>query len=427
MEYQIFNQFVIENLSIMISNILIAFIISMLITPWIGRLAKFLKVFDLPKNLRSSSERGYSTRIHKDAYIKLGGLSVVITMVIITTILIVSGRVDTQIVSSPMFFFVAIGAFVIIILGYIDDKYEIPSVVQFLMQIIAAASVVFAGLSIKNIFFLGININLSWFNFQFNLLNAPIEFIFPGSIITILWVVGLINVVNWVGGIDALNASLSSVSFAALIILALSTGQITIAILVSLYLGALLGVLPYNYNPGKIMYGSIGDYMNGYFLAVFAILASTRWSITFIILAIPILDGLYVFYQRFKNNPKIRKNPMKVLTLSGKEHLHHRLLDAGFSQKGVVLFEVGLKILITSIVIFFTDIRLEYLGFLISIAIFLIALSSIAFLKNKSNRKQRLKSLILSDTELTTNPKIEANEKLIFKEVDDSDQEKFIY
>jgi UDP-N-acetylmuramyl pentapeptide phosphotransferase/UDP-N-acetylglucosamine-1-phosphate transferase len=295
------------------------------------------------------------------------------------------------------------------------------------MQIIAAASVVFAGLSIKNIFFLGININLSWFNFQFNLLNAPIEFIFPGSIITILWVVGLINVVNWVGGIDALNASLSSVSFAALIILALSTGQITIAILVSLYLGALLGVLPYNYNPGKIMYGSIGDYMNGYFLAVFAILASTRWSITFIILAIPILDGLYVFYQRFKNNPKIRKNPMKVLTLSGKEHLHHRLLDAGFSQKGVVLFEVGLKILITSIVIFFTDIRLEYLGFLISIAIFLIALSSIAFLKNKSNRKQRLKSLILSDTELTTNPKIEANEKLIFKEVDDSDQEKFIY
>ncbi len=430
MEYQIFNQYVLQNLYLVLSYAFLGFIVSFFITPWIGKLAAYLKVYDLPKLQRKITERGYDTRIHTQAYPKLGGLSVVVSMILIMTYVIHNRLISIDLVMSPMFIYLSTGAVVIVILGFLDDKYEISSTMQLFFQFLAAIFVIFAGLSIRNISFLEFNVNLNWFSFDIIVLNNIVELIFPGSLITIFWVIGVINVVNWVGGIDALNASVSSVSFIALIILALSSNQLSIAIVTSIYLGTVLGVLPFNYNPGKIMYGSIGDFMNGYLLAVFSILSNTRWAITLIILAIPILDGVYVFFKRYRNNKNIRKNPLKILSLSGRDHLHHRLLDSGFSQKEILFLELSIKILITSIVIFFTDIKLEYVGFMISISIFLLFLIIINHLHKINVQKNKIKILttdIDKQNQNTESKQLEHIEKLVFKDKDDSEKEKFIY
>lgn len=387
-----------------------------------------INAYDLPKHMRKAGERGLDTRLHSKPYPKLAGLAVFISLVIVSLIAMLTNTINFEKISTEMFLGLVAGALLIVILGFLDDLFELSAALQFLFQFLAAFCVVLGGLSLTSINFIDININLNFFEIPVEVFNINFLLIFPGSILTIIWIVGLINVVNWVGGIDALNATVSGVAFGALVILTLSAGEVALAVLISIYLGSMLGVLPFNYNPGKIMYGSIGDYLNGYLLAAFTLISSARWSITFIILAIPLIDGLYVFYKRLKDNPKLRRNPLKVLSLSGKDHLHHRLLAAGFTPKNIVLFEGGLMIAITSIVILFTDIRLEYVGFLISCAVFLIALSSIAYFKRRNDYKKALK-LIKGTGLVKYDEKNEAVVKMYFKKSGEENDkgEKFIY
>jgi len=430
MENLIFNHYVIDNLSNVLTWCVIAFFLSLILTPWIGKLAILLKIYDLPKSMREESKRGYETKIHDKPYARLGGMATFMTLSLVTILVIKNGLIPSELLNSAQFVFLVLGLIIIVILGFLDDKYELGSTTQLLFQIAASICVVLSGLSITSINIFEKTIDLSFLSFQINILGTSVNIYALGSLITILWVVGLINVVNWVGGVDALNGTVSSIAFGALIILTLSTGQIALAMIVAIYLGSLLGVLPYNYNPGKIMYGSIGDFMNGYLLAVFSILGSTRWSITIIILALPILDGIYVLYRRLKDNPHLRKSPLKVLSLSGKDHLHHRLMSIGFTQKTVVLFEAGLMLLVTSLVIIFTDIRLEYVGFIFSISIFLMFASGVFLIKNLKEKREKVKEIKKKISDLENDSNFEPIVKMEFRksnEENDKDEDKFIY
>jgi UDP-GlcNAc:undecaprenyl-phosphate GlcNAc-1-phosphate transferase len=424
------NPALLENLAKISTLIGVGFLLTFLITPLVGYLAQKMGAVDLPASQRKRGERGITTRIHSYPYAKLGGLGMVIVFLLIGILLpleiegVKQSLLSYLSQSSLQFFFIIVGVLIIALLGFLDDVYEISAPVQFGMQFLAALAVVLGGTTITSINLFGLNISLNWLpTYVFNLGNFEFSLILPGALITILWIVGVINVVNWVGGVDALNGSVSSIMLFSLMVLILTTGNVGVAFLVALYLGTVLGVLPYNWNPGKIMYGSIGDYLNGYILAILAIIGGAKWGATMLVLGLPILDGLYVFYNRWKDNPKYRTNPIKLLSLSGYNHFHHRILAAGYSKKMVVLIESTIVFLICTAVLFFSDINQEYYALILGLAILLVSFTVIAFLMKRAakNKKLRLAAQLLQEED-----RREAVVNVVL-DADKENEEKFIY
>jgi len=405
------NPYIIQNMSQVLSALFFAFILSFLLTPFIGRLASFLGAVDLPAYLRKKNERGIETRIHTESKLKLGGLAMVVSIFIVliatgTLVLIPKG--------------VILGVIVITVLGFLDDIFDLSSVVQLLFQVLAAFLVVLSGISITSISFLETTIDFNWFSALFELANFSYNFIFPADFITIFWIVGMINVINWVGGIDGLNGSVSSIALFTILVFTLGAGNIPLAIMIGIHLGSVLGVLPFNYPPSKIFYGSIGDYLNGFLLAIFAIFASTRWAATLVLLGLPIIDGLFVVISRIRTNPELAKKPWKIFSVSDKNHLHHRLMSAGYSNKTVLLIEISIMAILCSIAVYFSEIRLEVISIILALTIIFVLFSLIFFLKKRNEKLEssRRNQILLSQTK-------EAVVKVVYKESEED--EKFTY
>lgn len=409
------NPYIINNLSAVLGLAFIAFIIAFLLTPLMGKLAIKLGAVDLPAWLRNKGERGITTRIHDYVYPKLGGIAVIVAILI--TIFL-----NNDFVSVGKG--IVLGIIIIAITGYLDDKYELNSKLQLLGQILAAGAVVASGISITSINFLSTQLNFDLFSTIIRFAGFTYNFVFPADLLTIIWIVGLINVINWVGGVDALNGSVTSVALITLMLINLSNGNIALAGLIAIHLGAVLGVLPFNYPPGKILYGSAGDFLNGFLLAVFAILGGTKWTASMIILAMPILDGLLVVYMRFKSNPQLLKTPLKILQISDKNHLHHRLIDAGYSKKTVTLIETSMMIIVCSIALIFSNLRTDVLAFILGIAFIFVSFALIFVLKKRGQRKNKADE-ILEELKAQENPEKEIIIKTI--KADEKEEEKYWY
>jgi UDP-GlcNAc:undecaprenyl-phosphate GlcNAc-1-phosphate transferase len=409
------NPYIINNLSLVLGFAFMSFIIAFLLTPLMGKLALKVGAVDLPAWLRSKGERGITTRIHEYVYPKLGGLAVIIA--ILVTLLFNNSFI---LVGKG----VVLGIIIIAVIGYLDDRYELNSKLQLLGQVLAAAAVVASGISITSINFLSTQLNFDLFSTIIRFAGFTYNFVFPADILTILWIVGLINVINWVGGVDALNGSVTSVALFTLMLINLANGNIALAGLIAIHLGAVLGVLPFNYPPGKIMYGSAGDFLNGFLLAVFAILGSTKWTASMIILAMPILDGLLVVYMRFKTNPHLLKSPLKILQISDKNHLHHRLIDAGYSKKTVTLIETTMMIIVCSIALIFSNLRTDALAFILGIAFIFVSFAVVFVLKKRGQRKSRADE-ILEGMKIQDTPEKEIVIQTI--KAEEKEDEKFWY
>lgn len=409
------NPYIINNLSLVLGFAFMSFIIAFLLTPLMGKLALKVGAVDLPAWLRSKGERGITTRIHEYVYPKLGGLAVIIA--ILVTLLFNNSFI---LVGKG----VVLGIIIIAVIGYLDDRYELNSKLQLFGQVLAAAAVVASGISITSINFLSTQLNFDLFSTIIRFAGFTYNFVFPADILTILWIVGLINVINWVGGVDALNGSVTSVALFTLMLINLANGNIALAGLIAIHLGAVLGVLPFNYPPGKIMYGSAGDFLNGFLLAVFAILGSTKWTASMIILAMPILDGLLVVYMRFKTNPHLLKSPLKILQISDKNHLHHRLIDAGYSKKTVTLIETTMMIIVCSIALIFSNLRTDALAFILGIAFIFVSFAVVFVLKKRGQRKSRADE-ILEGMKIQDTPEKEIVIQTI--KAEEKEDEKFWY
>jgi UDP-GlcNAc:undecaprenyl-phosphate/decaprenyl-phosphate GlcNAc-1-phosphate transferase len=379
------NPYIINNLSIVLGFSLIAFLIAFLLTPLMGKLAIKLNAVDLPAWLRNKGERGIVTRIHDYVYPKLGGLAVVIAI-------LVTMFLNRDFISVGKG--ILLGIIIIAITGFLDDKFDLNSRFQLLGQFLAAAVVVATGISITSINFLSFQLDFDLFSTIIRFAGFTYNFIFPADIITIIWIVGLINVINWVGGVDALNGTVTSIALFTLLLINLANGNVALAGLIAIHLGAVLGVLPFNYPPGKIMYGSIGDFLNGFLLAVFAILGSTKWTASMIILAMPILDGLLVVYMRFKTNPQYLRTPLKILQISDKNHLHHRLLDAGYSKKTVTLIEATMMVIVCAIALIFSNLRIDALAFILGVVFIFVSFAAIFVLRKRKQRRNRADEIL---------------------------------
>ena len=156
--------------------------------------------------------------------------------------------------------------------------------------------------------------------------------IFPPWItypLTIFWVMGMINTVNFLDGLDGLAAGVTAIASLLFAVHAYSLGQITVAFFPLALAAACLGFLPFNFSPARVFMGSSGSMFLGFALASLSILAPAKVATALLVMGIPIVDVAWVLINRWRR----RGNPME----GGRDHLHFRLFDLGFSQRQIVL------------------------------------------------------------------------------------------
>lgn len=286
--------------------ILVSTIISIIATPFVKRLAVFVKAIDVPRDER---------RIHKKPTPLLGGLAIYISFII--TIVLKEGSLKNS------EWGIVIGATIIIIGGILDDINELKPLTKLMFQLAAAVCLIASGVKISGLTnpFSGIDgtVNISWLYIPF----------------TLFWVIGITNALNLIDGLDGLAAGVALISTITILVIALLHNRPEAAILTSILGGAILGFLPYNFNPASIFMGDTGAQLLGFLLAAISmegtIKSATAFAISVPILALglPIYDTLFAMIRRKVNG--------KPISQGDRGHLHHRLLDLGLTQRQAVI------------------------------------------------------------------------------------------
>jgi UDP-GlcNAc:undecaprenyl-phosphate/decaprenyl-phosphate GlcNAc-1-phosphate transferase len=137
------------------------------------------------------------------------------------------------------------------------------------------------------------------------------------------------NAINWIDGLDGLAGGVSVVACLVMFIITWRLEQYTLAYLPLILGAATLGFLPYNIHPARIFMGDSGAMFLGFALAVISIIGGAKMASVLLVLGIPLLDGVYMIIYRLYRG----RSPLSA----DRGHLHHRLLDIGFSQQQVVL------------------------------------------------------------------------------------------
>ena len=216
-----------------------------------------------------------------------------------------------------------LGSVIIVVLGIFDDIYSLPAMFKFVVQIVAALVAVFSGnviqtLSNPNIF----SSDLYW---DLGVLSIPVS---------VIWIVAITNAVNLIDGLDGLACGVSTISSMTLLVISLVVSDAPAAILMAALAGSCIGFLPYNLNPAKIFMGDTGSTFLGYVLAVVSIQGLFKFytiisfAVPFLMLGLPIFDTCFAFIRRIAHG----QSPMHA----DRSHVHHRLIDMGFSQKQAV-------------------------------------------------------------------------------------------
>lgn len=227
---------------------------------------------------------------------------------------------------------------------FIDDSKGIPSMVKLAAQIVAAIIVIMCGIRIEN-FTLPFTDNKIFMNEIFSF------------ILTLGWIVGITNAINLIDGLDGLSSGVCLIScLSLLIIFSLNGSPIIAIVLITALAGAIVGFLPFNFSPAKTFIGDTGSNFMGFSLSIISILgvAKTYTAIVLIapiiVLALPIFDTLFAIVRRI-----IKGKSIKAVLKPDKGHLHHRLMQKGYTQKQAVLIMYG----ITAILGMFAIILLE--------------------------------------------------------------------
>jgi len=158
-------------------------------------------------------------------------------------------------------------------------------------------------------------------------------------VFTVFWIVGMMNTVNWLDGLDGLASSVTLVACGVLFLHTYfwprNDPQFTISILPLALGAALIGFLPFNWHPARIILGDTGANFLGFALAVLAIIGGAKIATALLAVGLPILDVAWVIFYRIVHG----QSPVKA----DRGHLHHRLLDQGWSQAQIVAFVAGVS------------------------------------------------------------------------------------
>lgn len=280
---------------------LLAMFVSYVLTPYIKKLAFKIGAIDKPDN----------RKVHKKIMPRLGGLAIYIAFM--------AGAVASLEMTWDIIG-ILLGGTVIVAIGILDDKYQLPAKVKLLGQIAAACVLVL------------FDIRIEWINNPFggyyylDLLSIPL---------TIFWVISFTNVVNLIDGLDGLAAGVSAIASVTVILVSVQMGYYHVAVMTAALAGGIVGFIRYNFNPATIFMGDTGSMFIGYMLAAISVYGAVKTAATValivpaIALGLPIMDTAFAIMRRYSNG--------KPIFQPDKGHLHHRLLAMGMNQKQAVL------------------------------------------------------------------------------------------
>jgi len=301
---------------------LFAFVASFFITPLIIKLAYFLKIIDDPTKNR------HPKVIHTYPVPRGGGMAIFLAMSVSILLFLPFDKYIWGIL---------LGATILVIMGYFDDKHNLNPYLRLTVQFVAASIPIISGIGISfisNPLGSGI-INLASPQLSINILGEVRNIWVISDIFALFWIVILMNFLNM--GAKGVDGQLPGiVVVAAIVISTLSlkfSADITqwpVVILSAILAGSYLGFLPYNIYPQKIMPSFSGSNLAGYYLGILSILSTTKVGTLLIVLGIPLIDTAYTIVRRILSG----KSPV----WGDRGHLHHKLLDLGLSKKQVSYF-----------------------------------------------------------------------------------------
>jgi UDP-GlcNAc:undecaprenyl-phosphate/decaprenyl-phosphate GlcNAc-1-phosphate transferase len=303
-------------------SVILAFFASLItvliITPFVIRFAVFIGAVDKPNK----------RKVHRSIMPRLGGLAIFIGVMVGY---FVSGLHQEKVTA------ITIAGIVILITGFLDDKYELSPKLKLLGQLIAAIIVVSSGLTINVLYFPFIGeYDLSFWSYP----------------ITVFWIIAITNAINLIDGLDGLAAGTSAIAIATIALMAVMNGKMLILTISMIVLGSTIGFLFYNFNPAKIFMGDTGALFLGYCISILSLLGLYKsvtlfsFVVPIIILGVPIFDTTFAIIRRIVNK--------KPISAPDKGHLHHRLLSIGLSHRNTVLMIYLLNILFSIAAIMFS-------------------------------------------------------------------------
>lgn len=292
---------------------MVALVLCYLLIPTLAKIASSFGLVDTPNDRKQ----------HEAPTPLIGGIAVYLTLLLVTLLTPSTDGLIALVLLSG----------VLMVLGAFDDHYSLPTIVRFFIQILAAAGMVYWGDQLIE-------------ELGYLLPNREIYLsFFPAVLFTIICTIGVINSINMIDGLDGLSATILSISFSALAYYAFLANDTAGLIAISSIVGALLGFLYYNTRffrtRALVFMGDAGSTCLGFVLVWFFIkytqgnqnnvlsAVSAGW-----IFGLPLMDTVTVMVRRIING----KSPFSA----GRDHLHHQLIDAGFSVNGTVLVMGGI-------------------------------------------------------------------------------------
>ncbi len=290
--------------------LLISFLISLVYVAIIKRVAVKLNFVDIPNG----------RKMHNKPKPLLGGVAIYLTILTVY-ITYLRGEIPTNVK------YYMILATVLLVMGMIDDKYDLKALHKLVVQIIVAVitTMILGGIT---------SIEVYTFSFYFTKIQ--------GMIIETLWFIVLINAFNLIDGLDGLATGTAIFSFITILFIAIVTGDVNNIILLYIIIGSLFGFLFYNFYPSTIFLGDAGSMVIGYIIAIMSIdnyKTVTLTSMIFLLLIVflPILDVILSFVRRKVNGDRAFK--------ADALHFHHRLMRRGYSHQKTVLVMYGFMLI----------------------------------------------------------------------------------
>ena len=302
-----------------LAALIIAAVIVMAFTPVVIHLSRRYGI------LKPLGER----HIHDHPMPHLGGIALVIGIVPVTLALGGTGN---------GLFAYAAGGLMIAILGVVDDLIVLKPSVKFMGQVAAALAFALLGGQVQNLTNpFGLYFHVGWW----------------GVPLSTIWIVAVVNAVNLIDGLDGLASGVTAIVAAALVMVAFHRHETDVVILAAATLGATAAFLRYNFAPAKIIMGDVGALFLGYTLGAMAVIGSVKDTTVvslgapMVALALPIFDTGFAIFRRVKNG--------QSLGHADRDHIHHRLLNRGLSQRRTVLILYGITALFGAVAVALVD------------------------------------------------------------------------
>ncbi len=311
----------IKFLSYGLISCLVSLFLTLKLIPLIKSFALKNNIIDIPNNRKQK----------KSITIRIGGLGIIfpyllsIFIIVMINIFFNFFSIDYKFIS--IFLLSSLAFFS---LGFIDDLKNLSPLMRLVTQFLIASLIWLNG------------IKINYLNFPF--INNEIQILLPTGIsllITIFWIVGIVNSINWLDGIDGLAIGIIIICNFTFLLFILAKANCTLFILICSLLGASIAFLRFNSFPSKILMGDGGSYFLGINIALFSltIFNSSNHNIysevlfydlmtPFLILALPILDSIRVCLDRIRNG----YSPF----FPDRSHIHHKLIKFGFSEESTL-------------------------------------------------------------------------------------------